>query len=640
MIHLSPEDVVEHAAYAPLLKLEGTHLVLGCGRRGRLRGAGGIQHRKVAERSVQLNFVAPQAFPLHYALRDLRAESDVPEKGLVEQHISGRSMTVGRSLLKAVLLPVSARGMDTSAVPPPINIDEIRQDIEQRVEKEGLRRERDSIVTELEKAHQTLAGAAAINQEATQQPEAYTHDAVPGSSGTSEHPRAHQQLGYGPYIFPPPPPPPPIPFGIYCSAQWSRNAIPHPRPNQWPMDGACFLPPPPSPQVSGAPPHKRSRTVAEGDVRPPLGAAISYPPPPPSAHPSNYARPTTSLFTGGGLEGAEVFFLGTGSAAPTKNRGCSGILLRIPQRGLVRGGMAESEPLRLLIDAGAGTLGHLERQFGRQGAREEIRGLDCVWISHKHADHYTGLFRIIVEHKRAQEASSSAGVRRSSESASPLLVVAPSSILTLLEACKKFSGEEVPFQGVSCRDTERDKFWCGGSSGLSNCNGGGGNVGRQGTSMLLEGIRSVPVIHCKEAYGLVLQLWKGGSKLVYSGDTRPCDRLVRAGAGADLLIHEATFDDSKQQDAVLKKHCTTSEALHVGSRMGAKTIVLTHFSQRYPRVPVLDTERAQHFCVAFDGMVLNNATVGVLPSAARILSQVLESKTEEEDDDAQEIILE
>lgn len=633
MIHLSPEDVVEHAAYAPLLKLEGTHMVLGCGRRGRLRGAGGIQHRKVAERSVQLNFFAPQAFPLHYALRDVKSGSDVPEKELVEQHISGRPMTVGRSLLKAVLLPVSARGIDTSAVPPPINIDEIRQDIEQRVEKEGLREERDRIVTELEKAHQTLAGATARNQGTAQQPVPYAHDVASGSSGISVNPRAHQQAGYGPHIFPPPPF---VPFGIYGSAQLSCNSVPHPRPNQWPIDGACFLPTP----LLGAPPHKRSKPVAKGNAQPPFHPAIPFSPPPPSAHPSSYARSPTSLFAGRGLEGAEVFFLGTGSAAPTKNRGCSGILLRIPQRGLVTGGTAERKSLRLLIDAGAGTLGHLERQFGRQGAREEIRGLDCIWISHKHADHYTGLFRIIVEHKRAQEASSSASGRRSSESASPLLVVAPSSILKLLKAYKKFSGEEVPFHGVSCRDTERDKFWCGSSRGLGNFDGGDGNVGRQGTSMLLDGIRSVPVIHCKEAYGLVLQLWKGGSKLVYSGDTRPCDRLVRAGAGADLLIHEATFDDSKHQDAVIKRHCTTSEALQVGSRMGAKTIVLTHFSQRYPRVPVLDTEQAHHFCVAFDGMVLNTATVGILPAAARILSQVLESKTEEENDDAQEITLE
>jgi ribonuclease Z len=50
---------------------------------------------------------------------------------------------------------------------------------------------------------------------------------------------------------------------------------------------------------------------------------------------------------------------------------------------------------------------------------------------------------------------------------------------------------------------------------------------------------------------------------VYSGDTRPCSDLVQAGQGATVLIHEATFDESKQLDAIDKKHSTTAEALEV-----------------------------------------------------------------------------
>ena len=33
-------------------------------------------------------------------------------------------------------------------------------------------------------------------------------------------------------------------------------------------------------------------------------------------------------------------------------------------------------------------------------------------------------------------------------------------------------------------------------------------------------------------------------KVVYSGDTRPCQELEAAGSGATLLIHEATFENS------------------------------------------------------------------------------------------------
>jgi ribonuclease Z len=38
----------------------------------------------------------------------------------------------------------------------------------------------------------------------------------------------------------------------------------------------------------------------------------------------------------------------------------------------------------------------------------------------------------------------------------------------------------------------------------------------------------------------------------------------------DLLLHEATFNDTMSSDAECKRHCTTSEAVNVGLRMHAK----------------------------------------------------------------------
>ena len=49
------------------------------------------------------------------------------------------------------------------------------------------------------------------------------------------------------------------------------------------------------------------------------------------------------------------------------------------------------------------------------------------------------------------------------------------------------------------------------------------------------------VDHCHDAWGFVLR-GSAGWKVVYSGDTRPSRRLCQAGAGATLLIHEATFE--------------------------------------------------------------------------------------------------
>ena len=70
--------------------------------------------------------------------------------------------------------------------------------------------------------------------------------------------------------------------------------------------------------------------------------------------------------------------------------------------------------------------------------------------------------------------------------------------------------------------------------------------------------------------------------LVYSGDCRPSQSLIRAGQSCDLLIHEATFSQEKAEDALKKKHSTIDEAISTAIKMNAKHLILTHFSQRYP----------------------------------------------------------
>lgn len=90
-------------------------------------------------------------------------------------------------------------------------------------------------------------------------------------------------------------------------------------------------------------------------------------------------------------------------------------------------------------------------------------------------------------------------------------------------------------------------------------------------------------------------------KLTFSGDTLPCDELVKLGNGSTLLIHEATFPDSIRADD--KLHCTTSQAIEQGRKMNAKFNVLTHFSQRY-LIPWAERELDANVGIAFDNMEL------------------------------------
>jgi ribonuclease Z len=75
-----------------------------------------------------------------------------------------------------------------------------------------------------------------------------------------------------------------------------------------------------------------------------------------------------------------------------------------------------------------------------------------------------------------------------------------------------------------------------------------------------------------------------------------------SGRGSDLLIHEATMEDELLGEAEYKLHSTTSQAIEVGLRMGAKFTLLTHFSQRYAKLPLLNANFTKDVGIAFDNM--------------------------------------
>lgn len=94
-------------------------------------------------------------------------------------------------------------------------------------------------------------------------------------------------------------------------------------------------------------------------------------------------------------------------------------------------------------------------------------------------------------------------------------------------------------------------------------------------------------------------------KLTFSGDAIPCDELIELGKNSDLLIHEATLEDTLASSAATKKHSTVSQAIEQGRAMNAKHTVLTHFSQRYRNLPpIKDDMLDDNIGVAFDNMEL------------------------------------
>ncbi len=84
---------------------------------------------------------------------------------------------------------------------------------------------------------------------------------------------------------------------------------------------------------------------------------------------------------------------------------------------------------------------------------------------------------------------------------------------------------------------------------------------------------------------------KKGVKMVYSGDTAPCKTLKSLAKDCDILIHEATFDETPEDGS----HSGAKEAAEIARKASAKFLVLTHFSRRYASTKILVEEARKYF---------------------------------------------
>ncbi|RMZ78404.1 hypothetical protein DV738_g3919, partial [Chaetothyriales sp. CBS 135597] len=255
----------------------------------------------------------------------------------------------------------------------------------------------------------------------------------------------------------------------------------------------------------------------------------------------------------------EIVTLGTGSAQPSKYRNVSATLLRMP-----------NDQGNYLLDCGENTMGQLRRLYSPSDLKDILLNLKGIWISHLHADHHLGTISVLHDRTAAFDEYAPDADR------SIYLMSEPN----MVDYVRDYASVE-PFV------TQR--------SGLIPivCDQNVGPLldGREydfsaQKSSAISSVRTVNVSHCQNAQAVAIT-FKDGFKISYSGDCRPSARFCRIGRASDVLIHEATFDDEMEGDAVAKKHCTISEALGVALRMEAKNVVLTHFSQRYQKLPNL-----------------------------------------------------
>ncbi len=294
-----------------------------------------------------------------------------------------------------------------------------------------------------------------------------------------------------------------------------------------------------------------------------------------------------------------VRFLGTSAARPTVERGVSSLAI-----------IREGETL--LFDCGEGT----QRQMMRYGISF---ALSDIFFTHFHGDHLigiVGLFRTLALQGRE----------------TPFRRWGPRGAARVLRAAAHFGVDRIGFP-VEITELEpgtsvaRDGYAISavpvdhrGATALAYVLTEEERRGRFNPEVARSlGIPEGPLwgrLHHGQAVTLddgrevspsaLVGPTRPGRRVALSGDTRPNEQLGEAAAGADLLIHEATFGDEEAERAADTGHSTAREAGELAARAGVKRLVLTHFSARYSRdTAALVREARERFpdaIAARDGM--------------------------------------
>ncbi len=299
----------------------------------------------------------------------------------------------------------------------------------------------------------------------------------------------------------------------------------------------------------------------------------------------------------------KILFLGTSAARPTVERNVSGLVVT-------------REGESLLFECGEGT----QRQMMRYGVSF---ALSDIFFTHFHADHFLGVIGLI----------RTLGLQGRTE---PMRFFGPRGAKRVLGAALGLGVERATFeveivevepgQTLSRGDYEIRAFAVehgGGALGYALVEKD--RLGRFNPDRARElGVPEGPLwgkLQRSQSVTLedgrvvgpesIVGAPRPGRKLVYTGDTRPCAAAVDAAAGADLLVHEATFGEEEAERARETLHATARDAAQVALAAGVQRLVLTHLSARYSRDagPLLDEARAvfEETVVAKDGMEIEVA---------------------------------
>jgi ribonuclease Z len=281
-----------------------------------------------------------------------------------------------------------------------------------------------------------------------------------------------------------------------------------------------------------------------------------------------------------------VIFLGTAGSVPTQERSLPAVLIK-----------RQNE--QLMFDCGEG----VQRQMIK--AKVGFHKKTKIFISHMHGDHVLGLPGLLqtmalMDRQKKLEIYGPEGIKQFLECSRETLqfgLTFPVEIHEIYEAgivCEEKeyiveaakSNHVITSLAYAFLEKPRPgKFYPEKARALGVPEGEIWSKLQHGDTVKLSNGRVVSPAD-------VMSSPRQGRKIVYTGDTRPIKGFAKFAADADLVIHEATFDDALAEKAAEDGHSTPSQASEAAMKAKAKRLVLTHISARYASSRLL-LEQAQ-----------------------------------------------
>lgn len=271
-----------------------------------------------------------------------------------------------------------------------------------------------------------------------------------------------------------------------------------------------------------------------------------------------------------------IVILGTSSGKPTPRRSLS-------STALVRNGEL------FLFDAGEGTQVQIRR------ANLRLSRIRIILISHFHGDHINGLPGLLGtltldRHCETVKIVGPVGVQDYISTLKRLRIIQPGFAMDIKEISGKSDKvhQGVGFSITACllkhripcygyafvEDTRPGRFDIEAARALQIPPGPLYSRLQHGESITLD---DQTVIEPSQVLGPA----RSGRKVVYCTDTSPCYATEELARGADCLIHEGTYGNDMETEAIRRGHSTGAQAARIAKRSGVQRLVLTHISPTY-----------------------------------------------------------